>query len=278
MTEVATETLPSEGADPTAADDAGGQVEATDQTPSEPAPNYLDLNEVGDRVVKVKVDGEEIEVPVSELTSGYMRQADYTRKTQEVAFWRQVDQAMRNPSTAPAALQYLAQTFGVEVAQQVAAQHEDPEGEEYADPIERRLAEIEAEARRANEYVQQQQATAYLNQVVKGLAQKYEDFDAKAVVEEAVNRGITNPDQLEDVYKLMQFDRFRAMNAAQQEAADRAAAEAAARQQAAQQAAAVVASGGSAAAPVVPAPPGSQTRPMSIAEAWAAAKAELEAA
>ncbi len=34
---------------------------------------------------KVKIDGEEIEVPLSELTKGYQRQADYTRKTQKIA-------------------------------------------------------------------------------------------------------------------------------------------------------------------------------------------------
>ena len=35
--------------------------------------------------VKVKVDGEEQDVPLSEALGGYQRQADYTRKTQELA-------------------------------------------------------------------------------------------------------------------------------------------------------------------------------------------------
>lgn len=37
---------------------------------------------------KVKVDGQEVDVPIEELLSGYQRQADYTRKTQEVAAMR----------------------------------------------------------------------------------------------------------------------------------------------------------------------------------------------
>ena len=36
-------------------------------------------------VYRVKVDGEEIEVPLGELLKGYQRQADYTRKTQRIA-------------------------------------------------------------------------------------------------------------------------------------------------------------------------------------------------
>ncbi|MBI1275374.1 hypothetical protein GC177_05315 [bacterium] len=38
-----------------------------------------------DLVVRVKLDGEEQAVPVNELAKGYMRQADYTKKTQELA-------------------------------------------------------------------------------------------------------------------------------------------------------------------------------------------------
>ena len=51
---------------------------------------------VGDKVVytkyagtEVKVDGEEVEVTQEELLRGYMRQSDYTRKTQQLANERQ---------------------------------------------------------------------------------------------------------------------------------------------------------------------------------------------
>jgi hypothetical protein len=51
---------------------------------------------------KVKVDGEELEVPLDELLAGYQRQSDYTRKTQALAEERKrIEQAaemVKNPS------------------------------------------------------------------------------------------------------------------------------------------------------------------------------------
>jgi len=52
-------------------------------------------NEVEDEVqqptsYKVKIDGEEVEVTLDELQSGYSRQQDYTRKTQELAQQRKI--------------------------------------------------------------------------------------------------------------------------------------------------------------------------------------------
>tara|TARA_B100000287_G_scaffold424604_1_gene469489 strand:- start:421 stop:1473 length:1053 start_codon:yes stop_codon:yes gene_type:complete len=42
----------------------------------------------------IKVDGEEIEVTLDELKSGYSRQSDYTKKTQEIAEYRKQAEAM----------------------------------------------------------------------------------------------------------------------------------------------------------------------------------------
>lgn len=72
---------PDELAPPEEEDD-GGEPE------SDPA-DYLDVEEVGDRLVTVKVDGTETAVPLSEALAGYQRQADYTRKTQQLAAERQ---------------------------------------------------------------------------------------------------------------------------------------------------------------------------------------------
>jgi len=44
----------------------------------------------------VKVDGEEVEVPLDELINGYSRQSDYTKKTQELAEERKAIQAERD--------------------------------------------------------------------------------------------------------------------------------------------------------------------------------------
>ena len=47
--------------------------------------DLFDVTEYGDKVVRLQVDGEEVVVPVKEALAGYQRQADYTRKTQEVS-------------------------------------------------------------------------------------------------------------------------------------------------------------------------------------------------
>lgn len=54
--------------------DEGEETSKAKQSPTTEEPRY-----------KVKVDGEELEVPLNELLNGYMRQADYTRKTQALA-------------------------------------------------------------------------------------------------------------------------------------------------------------------------------------------------
>lgn len=46
------------------------------------------IKETTEPVYKVKLNGEEVELPASELAKGYQRQSDYTRKTQELAAQR----------------------------------------------------------------------------------------------------------------------------------------------------------------------------------------------
>ncbi len=62
-------------------------ADEADEGESEDEDESEDENE-GDRTYTVKVDGQEVEVPLSELVKGYSRTADYTRKTQEAAAMR----------------------------------------------------------------------------------------------------------------------------------------------------------------------------------------------
>jgi len=64
---------------------------------------------------RVKVDGEEVEVPLDELLKGYSRTADYTRKTQAIAEARK--QAEAEASLAREERQRYAQTLEVLDAQ-----------------------------------------------------------------------------------------------------------------------------------------------------------------
>lgn len=92
---------------------------------------------------KVKANGEEIEVPLDELIRGYSRQADYTRKTSELARTRQAIELQRAQSAER--LQMMAR-----VADRLSPQDREIMAAEWeADAVER--ASLAAEARR--EYV-----------------------------------------------------------------------------------------------------------------------------
>ena len=224
------------------------------------------------------MDGEELEVPVKEALQGYQRQADYTRKTQElsqraqqVQFWEAVDRAMQaDPAST---LQFLQSQYGISQAQVAANTSYDEYDSEYwfTDPSEKKIAQLEQQLQQVTSYFEQQQASQLLDQVVGTLQQKYgEDFDPKAVITEAVNRGVSDPRLLESVYKEMAFDRLMARQSAETDVRARRDAQEQARRSAAQNAAQTVSRGsGSAAAVQAPAP---ATRPRTIQEAWALAK------
>lgn len=73
-----------------AIDDEGEQPEASDDETAESE----DTDEPEQtRKFTVKIDGKTVEVDETELVQGYQRQADYTRKTQELAAQRQAAQA-----------------------------------------------------------------------------------------------------------------------------------------------------------------------------------------
>lgn len=66
-------------------------VEAKAETPAETEATAPPAEP--DQTVTVKIDGKDVEVSLSELKSGYQRQADYTRKTMETAEQRKQAQA-----------------------------------------------------------------------------------------------------------------------------------------------------------------------------------------
>jgi len=234
-----------------------GQAEPSpDQSTAPPTPaepEYLDIDDsIANRHVKVKVDGEEISVPLSEALQGYQRQAAFTRHSQELAEQRrQAEDAIRlheamqyNPGLtiqvlASRAGMSVEQYLGLSPQQQAAAQAEaEPE---YDDPLERELAN----ERRAREALEQRfvqrEADEQLGRAVQGLQQQYglNDDQVRAVVGQTMNMGL-GIEMLPIVYQAMAF---QAQHAAQQESAAQQAAAEAQRQAAAAQAAAVVGNG-----------------------------------
>jgi len=254
--------------------DDNGAVEDGGSDATLPTPTYFDPSTYTDHLVKVKVDGEEVEVPVAEMVQGYQRQADYTRKTQEVAqqreqlaFWQDVDKAMRVDPRAT--LEYLQKQYGLGEAAPAA---EDDWGYSAPDPVKQELQELRAVAQEAASYVSERKAEEHLQRVVGGLTARYgNEFDVQAVIQEAVNRGIQDPARLEPLFKEMAFEKYRAQAAAQQAVGDSTSAAELQRRAAAANAAVLIGSGGSSSGAVKPPP----AQPRTVHEAYALAKAEL---
>ena len=156
--------------------------------------------EPADSTYTVKVDGSESEVTLSELQQGYQRQADYTRKTQELASERQrLEQAEAIVSALEAdpkgALTALSTAFGIEDNRQASS---TDEWEEDSDPQEQRIASLEATVAQQTRASRQ---TA-LEKEVNALHSKYGNFDADALYRHALSNRIPN---LEAAYAHMNF-------------------------------------------------------------------------
>lgn len=169
----------------------------------------LDVDTYKGHRVPVKVQGQESEVTLEELRSGYMRQADYTAKTQEVAALRsqlgQAEALMAAFQTNPqGTLRQLADHLGMSLTE--AAQHVEDAAdfldESEADPVLERLERIEGffESQRQSELHTQ------IESEFAALHDTFGDFDDQAVATYALQHGKT----VTEAYKLMNFDSIRA--------------------------------------------------------------------
>ena len=158
----------------------------------------LPVDEYGDKYVSVQVGGEEVRVPLKEALSGYQRQADYTRKTQElseqrrqVQFGAALQEALQsNPKET---LELLGKHYGIQ-------QTISPEEELLMDPVEKQYKQLEQRM----QAFEQAKAMQELENTVSTLQSRYgSDFDADEVVSKALVIGSTD---LEAVYKQMKFD------------------------------------------------------------------------
>lgn len=151
--------------------------QAQDDAPADDAP-------AGD-LFTVKVDGQEIQVSREELLNGYSRQADYSRKTQELAAQRaevaQVAQAvMAERQQYQAQLAQMQQALGRELQEQSQI---DWNGLLESDPVEylkqRHLAEQrQAAYQQATEAQQRAQIEAQQMQVQQHQAQLQSEHQA----------------------------------------------------------------------------------------------------
>lgn len=201
-------------------DDVEADIE-DDDTPDD----VFDFDSIKDKSVAVTVNGETFEVPLSELRNGYMRQSDYTRKTQQVAAETQTLQWAREMQEAfrvdPAgSIRYLQEQFGL-LNEPDPYEDLDPEIKPIVSELKRTQQEL-AVLRQQQEQVNQSRLNAEVQTELESMQSKFADFDPLQVLPIAIENSLS----MEKAYKLWKADRFESESAAQ--AAARAKAEAAA--------------------------------------------------
>jgi len=179
---------------------------------------YLSVEEYSNHRVPVKLDGEELQVPLSEAIAGYQRQADYTRKTQELS--QQRDQ-FQFASALEAALQrdpaatidMLSNHYGIsrQAAQDMVS---EDDGFDLLDPTEQKYKQLDKRIASFEEYQSKQQ----VEKEVSLLQQKYQDFNIQEVVNAALRSGSTD---LEGTYKQIAFDKMMAKEELARKAAEK---------------------------------------------------------
>ena len=231
----------------------------------------LPIEEYSSYRVPVKVGGEELQVPLSEALAGYQRQADYTRKTQELSQQRDQFQFANALQTAleadPAGtIDLLMDHYGISRNAATRMVEQAEQFDDDLDPVERRYRELDQRIASFEDYQSQQQ----VEREIQGLQSKYPDFDVREVITTALRLQSTD---LEGVYKQLAFDKMveqaKLAQAAQQrqQQADAAVVEA-------KRAASVVSGGASATASTT----NETFVPItSVADAWEAAKRQMGA-
>ena len=141
----------------------------------------------------VAVDGDNQEVSLQELRDGYQRQADYTRKTQELASERRrLEQAEAIVSSLEAdpegTIKALGNAFGVQAEEPKGKTDEYSGWTEEPDVTDKRIGQLEAKVA-AQDRVHRRQS---VERQVGGLKRQYGDFDAQSLFRHAVKHKINN--------------------------------------------------------------------------------------
>ena len=164
------------------AQEEAGQAQQEVEQPTEAEvnePDKVDEVEIQAEETKeelVEIDGEKL--TVEELKNGYLRQSDYTKKTQEVARTRKEnEEALRLYDT-------LKQNPNI--VQQLQSDIEIPR---QLDPTQAKVVELE-----------EKMYDMILEREIESLQTKYKDFEIREVLELASQKEMTN---LEDAYLLL---------------------------------------------------------------------------
>ena len=181
-----------------------------------------DWSEFSDREVSITVNGQEERVPLSELRDGYMRQADYTQKTQEVSDVRKAADWARDVQAAldadpEATLRVIAQAWGVESvsngndSQQAPSLDDlDEDVRPWAEQAQQANAEL-AQVRQQLASIEQDRIVASVRSEIDGLRAEHGDsFNPEESLRLAAAKNIS----LEDAHWMLQGQRQRQVSAA----------------------------------------------------------------
>jgi hypothetical protein len=208
------------------------EVEATEPTepaPPEPARQYVEVDDPDNRYERVKVQGEDVEVPYSELVKGYSREADYTRKAQEVAQMRaEAEYGLRLQQALQANPQLTLQILAEQLGGSQPAETNEPEPElEFTDPLERMVYEERQARLDLEDRLAQRDADQQLEQAIGGLKTQLQldDDTIREVVGVAYKMGY-GTEAFPMIAKTIAYDRLSArVQAARQREAERVAEE-----------------------------------------------------
>lgn len=230
------------------------EVEATQPEPEpEPTYDYLDIEDPTSKHVRVKVDGEDTTVTLDEALNSYNRESVSTRRFQQASdMQKESDEAIRlqqafqaNPGLTIQVLAAQQNKTVEEFLGQAPAQQQAAEPEvEYADPLEKALAEERAARVELENRFEQREADDRLMGAVNGLKQQFniDDDTAREVVGQSLQLGY-GPEAFPLVYQAMAFQKSQAEGQAQGIAAQQQTNQTAQRQAAAQAASAITSTG-----------------------------------
>jgi hypothetical protein len=198
-------------------DEEGHEADEGGDTPADSEARSYDYEDIisalgEDAMVKVKIRGEDVDVPVSDLIGGYSRTQDYSRKTQELAEERRAlaDEFTEVRTSQQEYMQRLA------MADRLLEQTGTPE---QVNQIRQEFARVTQEAARQDITVQAETLAAEADLLISKIPAWQEDrsvasAERDTMLNYAVEQGYT-PEMLEQItdhrallllYKAMKYD------------------------------------------------------------------------
>ena len=174
-------------------------------TTSENAPALIDMTEMGDQLVEMKIDGETTQVPLKEALEHGMRQKAWTQKTQDLAEDKRLADAVRRDPKS------FVRSMAAQLEMTVGEQGPDPE-DELLSAEERKVKELEAQVVGLQQTVAANTHEQQIEKELAALEGEYGEFDRDALLSHALN---TNTHNLEAAYLHMQKDSLIELKRAQ---------------------------------------------------------------